>query len=163
MLAEYGNNLSLCLVLRLMGNDSLVSKDAASVGGGEAPVNFQLGAIGPAVPRRGAAAQFAQRRYLLAAQIGPAAVLGGVVHRETVPQPMFHVPAEGLSNRLLAMSVEVVHHQMNGAGIRMTCGDALQRPANWGMVRFLVAWVSCRPRLGSTMQNTLAVPRLAYS
>jgi hypothetical protein len=52
---------------------------------------------------------------------------------------------------------------MNGAGLRITRGDAFERPANWGMVRFLVAWVWCRRRLGSTMQNTLPVPHLAYS
>ena len=97
------------LVLRLMGSDSLVSKDPASVGSREAPVNFQFGPIGPAVPSHGAAAQFAKGRYPLSAQalarpeaglefsgIEPAAVLRREVHGEALPQPVSRGSAEGL-------------------------------------------------------------------
>jgi hypothetical protein len=140
----------LALVLRLMGSDSLVVEHATGVSGGEAPVDFEFGAIRPPVPGAGALAQFGKRRNPLPPQalsrpqagfqfgrIKPAPVLGGVVHRESPPQPVSRLRTEGGGERLFPMRVEIIQHQMNGARRGVTARDPIKcaRKFSRGTVR----------------------------
>src|SRR5271170_997085 len=61
------------------------------------------------------------------------------------------------------MRTQVVHHQMDGVGLRIAGYDLHQVIGNWGEERFGVGLVKCRPALGWTPQKTLAVPRRSYS
>ena len=132
-------------MLRLMGSDSLVMEHATSVSGGEAPVDFEFGPIRPPVPGIGTLAQLGKRRHPLPSQalsrpqagfqfgrIKPAPVLRGVVHRESLPQPVSRWHTEGGGERLFPMRVEIIQHQMNGARRRVTPCDPSESSSEFG-------------------------------
>ena len=61
--------------------------------------------------------------YLNLGLMEPTAMLGRVVNREPVPQPVSGLLAEPFHQRLPRMRTEVVQHQMNGVGLRIAGGD----------------------------------------
>src|SRR6266542_4119525 len=107
----------------------LVAKDAPCIGGGELPIDAASAAAGAGVPRARSAAQLGERRNAVAAEaltrpeadldlggIEPASVLGRVVHGEASPEPAPVQCTEGVGERLLAVGVQVVHHEVDGPG-----------------------------------------------
>ena len=48
--------------------------------------------------------------------VQPTAVLGRVVHRESVPQPGSHLLAKASDHCLAGMRTQIVQHQMDGIG-----------------------------------------------
>ena len=50
-------------------------------------------------------------------------MLGGVVDNESFPNLRSHLGTEGVGQRLLAMDVEVVQHQMDSGGLRIRHGE----------------------------------------
>src|SRR6266567_4441935 len=123
-----------------MHSAPLVAKDAPCIGGGELPIDAALAAVCAGVPGARPAAQLAEGGDPVAAEalprpeadldlgwVEPARVLGGVVHRESPPEPESFQRPEGVGERFLAVGVQVVHHEVDGLGGGVGGSDLLHR------------------------------------
>jgi hypothetical protein len=61
--------------------------------------------------------------------------LGGVVNRESIPQPASRFLAEPFHHRLAAMRVQIVQHQVNGVSFGIADGKVQQVVGNRGEER----------------------------
>src|SRR6266496_2673112 len=126
------------LVLRPMHSAPLVAKDAPCIGGGELPIDAALAAVRAGIPGASPAAEFAEGRDAVTTEafarpkpdldlgrVEPARVLRRVVHGEAPPQPTTFQGSEGVGERLHAVGVQVVHHEMDGPGRGVDGGDLL--------------------------------------
>jgi hypothetical protein len=80
------------------------------------------------------------------------------MHRETLPQQDADLFAEPIHKRLAIMGTKIVHHQMDGVGLRIAGYDFHQVSANSSEERFGVGLVKCGPAFGWTPQKILAAP-----
>jgi hypothetical protein len=123
-----------------MHSAPFVTKGAPRIGGGELPIDATLAAIRAGIPRARPAAQLAEGGDAVAAEalarpeadldlswVEPTRVLGRVVHGEAPPEPASFQFAEGVGERLLAVGVQVVHHDVDGLGLRVHGSDLLHR------------------------------------
>jgi hypothetical protein len=90
-------------------------------------------------------------------------MFGCDVHRQAPPQPSAATTRQVIRERLLAMDVEVVHHQVNGARAGYAATTRRTTRAKCAAERSGVARVKWRPTFGSTTANTFAVPQRRYS
>src|ERR1041385_8625857 len=58
--------------------------------------------------------------------VQPAAMFGGVVNRESIPQPSSRFLAEPFHHRLAGMRVQIVQHQVNGVSLGIADGKVQQ-------------------------------------